>query len=56
MLSRTWVLLSTQEIPQMKVLQVAPSFPKTLMCPFNQLISWIVWKTSKGLQAKEEEQ
>jgi hypothetical protein len=40
----------------MKVLQVVPSFPNTLMHPFNQLISLIVWKTSERLQVKEEEQ
>jgi len=40
----------------MKLLQVVPHFPNSVMRPFNQLMSWKVWKTSERLQAREEEQ
>ena len=40
----------------MKLLQVVPNFPNTVMSPFNQLLSWKVWKTFEQLQAREEEQ
>ncbi len=40
----------------MKLLQVGLNLSNAVMRPFNQLISWIAWKTSERLQAREEEQ